>query len=420
MTLFKLTYHSLKKRAFTSILCILSIALSVTLFLSVEKMRDGAQKGFVSTLSGADLIVGARGGSLQLLMYSIFHMGDAVNNIRYSSYEKIKNNPLTAWTIPISLGDSYKGHRVVGTDSNFFEHYMYRGKTHLEMQSGEWPKENLFGVVLGSGVARKLGHKLGDKIFLSHGVSDRSLMAHNNAPFTVVGIIKPTATPIDKSVFVSLEAIEAIHIGWETGMPNYNNQVDLNSVDKKRLQPTAITSFIYRTKSRIMLLRVQRMIQDFEREPLMAIIPGMTLTQLWSLLSTADDVLKLVSLCVLVVGLIGIIIALYTSLNERRREMAILRALGASLFQIFLLFLFESIFIVVSGILVGVGMTYLILFSLAPFIESSFSLYLPITGLGMVEVKILIFIALGGILAGLIPAIRAYKQSLSDGLSMKS
>ena len=120
-----LSYKSLASRKFISFLCVLSIALSLSLFLMVEKLRNGVEEGFTNTISNADLIVGSRSGPLQLLLYTVFHMGSPTNNIRYSSYEEIKSNPTVAWTIPISLGDSYKGHRVVATDENFFKHYQF-------------------------------------------------------------------------------------------------------------------------------------------------------------------------------------------------------------------------------------------------------------------------------------------------------
>ena len=121
-----LTFKSIKNRKFTSFLCVLSIALSVTLFLGIERIRNGARDGFTNTISKTDLIVGAKGGPLQLLLYTVFHIGGAVNNIKISTYNDIKANPQVEWTIPISLGDAYRGFRVVGTDENFYEHYRFR------------------------------------------------------------------------------------------------------------------------------------------------------------------------------------------------------------------------------------------------------------------------------------------------------
>ncbi|MGZ3809062.1 MAG: ABC transporter permease, partial [Bacteriovorax sp.] len=131
-----LTYKSIKNRKFTSLLCVLSIALSVTLFLGIERIRNGAREGFTNTISKTDLIIGAKGGPLQLLLYTVFHIGGAVNNIRMSTYDEIRNNHLVEWSIPISLGDTYKGYRVVATDENFFEHYRFRGDKQVVLETG--------------------------------------------------------------------------------------------------------------------------------------------------------------------------------------------------------------------------------------------------------------------------------------------
>ncbi|MGZ3809802.1 MAG: ABC transporter permease, partial [Bacteriovorax sp.] len=214
-----LTYKSLNNRKFTSLLCVLSIALSVTLFLGIERIRNGAREGFTNTISQTDLIVGAKGGPLQLLLYTVFHIGGAVNNIRMSTYEEIKNNRLVEWTIPISLGDTYRGYRVVATDENFFAHYRFRGDKKIELSSGAIPKDT-FDVVLGSEVAKKFQLKINDPIVLSHGVSSAAILSHEATPFRIVGIIAPTQTPIDTAVYINLYGMEAMHFGWESGVPS--------------------------------------------------------------------------------------------------------------------------------------------------------------------------------------------------------
>ena len=413
-----LTWKSVQNRKLTSLLCVASIALSVALLLGVERIKNGARDGFTNTISQTDLIVGAKGGPLQLVLYTVFRIGSPTNNIRFSSYTKIKNLPEVDWTIPISLGDAYRGYRVVGTDENFFKYYRYRRNKKIEVLNGKIPI-GIFDVVLGYEVAQKFQHKTSDSIILSHGISEKSFMDHSVTPFKVVGILNPTATPIDRSIFITLEGMEAMHIGWDKGVPGKNSTVTPENLKKENIHIGQITSFLLKTKNRIQTLKLQRKIDSFSEDPLMAVIPGLALHQLWKTLSYIENILYLISLCVLAVGLISVIVSLYTSLNERRREIAIFRALGAGAGKVVSLLLVESSLIVLVGTLIGTALLYLCLFMVRPYLESNFSLYLPIQFLSSTELIYLGSILLGGITAGFIPAIKAYRNSLQDGLTIQ-
>ncbi|MEC8624530.1 MAG: FtsX-like permease family protein [Bdellovibrionota bacterium] len=413
-----ITLKSIKNRKFTAGLCMASIALSVVLFLGVERLRKGARDGFTNTISKTDLIVGARSGPLNLLLYTVFHMGSPTNNIHYSTYQKLKKNPMIGWTIPISLGDNYKGYRVVGTNEDFFKYYKYRGDESIKLKEGK-PFKGIFDVVLGSQVAKELGHKLGDRIIISHGLSKNALYKHNESPFKITGILEKTSTPVDRGVYVSLYGIEAIHIGWETGAPNEDKLVNPETITKDDIKIAQITSFLVGAKNRILTLRLGRYIGTYEDEPLLAIIPGMALQQLWKTMGYVEQTLFLVSLCVLVVGLLGIIISLYTSINERRREMAILRSLGAGPASILGLLVYESGLLVFLGSLLGLSSLYGCLFAIGPFLESEFSLFIPIQLPDIKELTFLFSILIVGFIVGFIPAFKAYKNSLQDGLTIK-
>ena len=412
-----LTFKSIKNRKFTSFLCVLSIALSVTLFLGIERIRNGARDGFTNTISKTDLIVGAKGGPLQLLLYTVFHIGGAVNNIKMSTYNDIKAHRQVEWTIPISLGDAYRGFRVVATDENFYEHYRFRGDNKVELMEGVLPTDT-FDVVLGSEVAKKFKHKVGDPITLSHGLSAESILSHDNTPFKIVGVMKPTQTPIDTGVYITLHGMEAMHFGWETGVPS-GEAIDAERFKKENIEITQLTSFMVKLKSRIAVLKMRRDIDQYANEPIMAIIPALSLQEMWETISYVEQVLFLVSLCVLLVGVLSILISLYTSINERRREMAILRSLGASARHIFFLLLFESSFLVLMGCVLGVASMYGLLFFVSPWLEANFSVYLPIQAISKTEWMYLGAIFVVGTLAGLIPAIKAYMNSLQDGLTIK-
>ena len=415
--IFYIAKKSLMNRKLTSFLCLFSITLSVALFLGVEKVKDGAENGFTNTISKTDLIVGSKAGPVQLLLYTVFHLGSPTNNITMESYNKIKANPLVKWTIPISLGDSYRGHRVVATDENYYKHYRYQGDKKVELKEGRIPTE-IWDVTIGSEIAKKFGFNLGDPIQLSHGISKESIYEHIKSPFKVQGILKPTSTPIDKAIYINLYGMEAMHKGWETGVPD-TDMADKSNLKKEDLETKQITAFLLAAKNRIFTLRLRSMIDNFQDEALMAVIPGMALAELWNTIGYVEKALALVSLCVLIVGLLGIVISLYTSINERRREMAILRSLGASGAQVLTLLITEAFVLVTAGCLLGLGLLYGGMFILSPYLASEFSVYLPIEAPSLTEIYYLAGISFGSLIIGMIPGLKAYKNSLSDGLTIK-
>ena len=214
-----LAFKSLLNRRLTAGLTVLAVALSVTLFLGVEKIRLGARSSFDNTISSTDLIVGARSGSINLLLYSVFRVGDATNNISWRSVQELRQHPDIAWTVPLSLGDSMKGFRVLGTNNAYFDHYKYGRKQALSFAHGA-PFGDLFDAVLGAEVARSLSLQVGDPLIIAHGLGRTSFAQHDNLPFKVSGILAPTGTPLDRTVHVSLAGLEAVHRGWESGRHN--------------------------------------------------------------------------------------------------------------------------------------------------------------------------------------------------------
>ncbi|MGC2162930.1 MAG: FtsX-like permease family protein [Silvibacterium sp.] len=414
MTVLRLAYESLWSRKFTSGLTVFSIALSVLLLVSVDRIRQGTQVGFEGTLSQTDLVVGARGGSLPLLLYAVFHIGTANNDISYTSYEHFAQHPAVLWTIPLSMGDSHRGFRVVATDDNFYEHYRYRGDHSIQMAEGERP-EGIFDAVLGSAVAAQLHYHIGQKIVLSHGL-EGSFLKHTADPYTVVGILKRTATPVDRAIYITLLGDEAMHLGWENGAPPLQ-AIPESQIHKSDLHVTTISAFLLRTKSRIGTLFLQREINTYKPEPLTAIIPALTLEDLWSVLSDADVALSLVSGAVLVVGLMVMLTALYTTLNERRREIAVLRTLGLHARQIFTLFVLESTLISALGAVLGVAAAYVLLFAVRIPMENRYGIPLAMVGISSRVIYYVIAVVVAGALLGFIPAIRAYRNALVDGLN---
>ncbi|CAE6881960.1 ABC-type antimicrobial peptide transport system [Vibrio sp. B1FLJ16] len=413
----KLAWKSLMNRKATALLTVLTVAISVVLLLGVERIRTQAKDSFANTISGTDLIIGGRSGQVNLLLYSVFRIGNATNNIDWKSYQEFANHRTVDWAIPISLGDSHKGFRVMGTNHSYFEHYKYGSKQALTLIEGK-EFNGLFETVLGSDVAKQLGYQIGSEIIIAHGISDVGFSRHDNLPFKVVGILAPTGTPVDKTVHVSLEAIEAIHIGWESGA-RLGPTPNADEIKTRAFQPKQITAMLVGLKSRIQTFALQRQINTYPKEPLSAIMPGVALHELWGMMSVAEQALMAVSGFVVVAGLLGMLSSLLTSLQERRREMAILRAMGARPKHVFSLLISEASLLTFAGIFVGVAGLYSILALLQPIIQQSYGIHLTLTTLSPYEWMLLGFIQCAGIVIGFIPAFRAYRQSLSDGMTIR-
>jgi len=417
--MFNLFIRSLWNRRGTAILTIFSISISVTLLIGVENIRNGVRKSFSSAVSGTDIIVGARGGSLQLLLYSIFRIGNAPNNLSWESYDELRNNKRVKWTIPISLGDSHRGFRVVGTNLDYFKYFRYGSKRKLEFLKGK-PFSEVFDTVIGSEIAIKLNYKLNEKIIIAHGTGKKSFLHHDDKPFKIVGILKPTGTPVDQSLHVSLEGITAMHIDWESGAPPLEGEsISAEEVLKLDLTPEEITSFLIGLKSKIHAFDLQRKVNTFKEEPLSAIMPGVALQELWNILRTAETGLRVITWFVLFAGLLGMVTALLSGLNERRREMAILRSVGAGPVTISFLLILEAIILTLAGIIFGLFILYLALFVSQPILETYFGLFIPINPPSFRDIIILGGILLTAMLMGIIPALKAYHQSLADGMTIR-
>jgi len=420
MHLLRLALASLANRRFTALLTVFAIALSVCLLLAVERVRSEARASFASTISGTDLIVGARAGSINLLLYSVFRIGNATNNIRWDSFERIAQSPRVKWAIPISLGDSHRGYRVMGTSPTYFEHYHYGRGQGLQLAAGRTFAADPFEVVLGAEVAEALQYQLGEQIVLAHGVATVSLIQHDDKPFTVVGILQRTGTPVDRTLHIGLAGMEALHVDWQSGVPARGaGQISAAQARAMDLQPKAITAFLLGLNSKIATFAVQREINEFRGEPLLAILPGVALQELWSLMGTAEKALLVVSAFVVLTGLIGMLTAILTSLNERRREMAILRSVGARPWHIAGLLVLEAFALALAGTLLGLALLYLGIALAQGAVQAHYGLYLPLALPSRYEWTLLGAILGAALLMGSVPAWRAYRQSLADGLSIR-
>lgn len=419
VSVFSLAWRSLLNRKVSALLTILAIALSVALFLGVDKTRTAAKLSFDNTISGTDLVVGAPSGQINLLLYSVFRIGNATAEISWGAFEDLQARPDVEWAVPVSLGDSHRGYRVMGTSQAYFDHYKYGRRQDLTFRQGQ-RFDDLFDAVIGAEVARELGYELGAPMVLTHGLGQGGLSDHENRPFRVVGVLSPTGTPVDRTIHVSVEAITAIHVGWETGAKN--PLADTISEDMIRgfdLAPKTVTAAYVGLKNRATVLRTRRAINTNRSEPLQAIIPGQALAELWETIGIIERILLAISIFVIAVGLVSILTSILSSLNERRREMSILRATGAQPGHIFALLVSEAVFLGLMGAILGVVLVQILILAAAPFLASQYGIALMGTAPSLTDLYTVLIVGGAAFILGIIPALMAMRRSLADGLTVR-
>lgn len=407
---FKLALKSLLNRRGSVILTLMAMTVSIFVLLAVEHMRYQAKESFANTVSGVDLIVGARTGSLNLLLYSVFRIGSPTNNITWDSFEDIASKPEVEWAIPIALGDSHRGYAVMGTNRDYFEFFSYGNQHRLNFQEGR-AFSQVFDVVIGSDLARNLGYSLGEKLVLSHGIASISFSLHGDHPFEIVGILAPTGTPVDQTLHVSLAGIEAIHIGWQQGVQMPGSSITTDQIEQLKLQPESITAFMLGLKSRMATFRVQRTINDYDREPLLAILPGVALSELWQMMNVLENTLRLISVLILTAALLGLSAMLLASIRERNREVQLLRIVGASPIFLFLLIELEALLIILLSTWLGMSMLYVCLIVAGDFLASEYGLYIQSNILSESALYLVLIVVVANLVVAAIPALSIYKRA---------
>ena len=421
--LLALAARSAWNRRGTLALVVFSIALATLLLLSFERMRADVRESFSQSVSGTDLIVGARTGSVQLMLYSVFHIGGATNNIRMASVEAIARHRAVEWVVPISLGDSHRGFAVLGTTPAYFTRFQYADHQPRRLAQGRafsGDLNGLYGAVIGAEVADALGYRLGQSIVLSHGGGALPGSEHADKPFTVVGVLARTGTPVDRAVHVSLEAIEAIHLDWASGAPMPGVVIPADQTRKFDLAPKQVTAALVGLKGRVAVFAVQRFVANYADEPLMAVLPGVALDELWQVVGVGEKALLGLSALVAIVSLAGLVAVVLAGLNERRRELAVLRAVGAGPRHVLWLLAGEGALITTLGVAIGMLLSVLLIALAGPWAQARFGIALRLAEPSLSQWALVGAVLAAGVLASLVPGWRAYRLSLADGLSPRS
>lgn len=409
----RLALASLFNRKASAWLTILAIAVSTLLLLGVERVRHQTQENFANTISGTDLIVGARTGSTQLLLSSVFHIGTLNNTLSWQSYEHLQSLRGVAWHIPLALGDSYGEFPVVATTTDFFQYFQYADKQQLRFNEGA-AFSHADTAVLGAEVAKRRQLGVNDQFTIAHGSGGISFSDHGAHPFVVSGVLQRTGTPVDQAVYIPLSGLGIVH-------GEVHGEVSITADHHDYHEPPVYTlsAVLLGLNSRPLALRMQRDINTYQDEPLSAIMPGLALTELWRTLSLFEKALFAVSILVVATGLLGMLTALLSSLRERRREMAVLRAIGAGPATIFSLLVSEALILAIIGVSLGVAALYTVLGLGSDWLLTNTGILLRATPLTGTEWSFLAAIIAAAFVLSFIPAWRAYRNALADGLTIR-
>ncbi|SDE62525.1 ABC transporter permease [Ruegeria marina] len=439
--------RSLWNRRFVAGLTVLAISLSVALILGVERLRDGARDSFANSASGIDLIVAPRGNSVQILMATVFGVGGTGTGMTWDSFEWLEDRPEVAWAVPIQMGDNHRGYPVIGTDASYFEHFRHSGGQPLSLAAGTFLSgDGADAAVVGAEVAARFDYAPGAVIVNAHGSGEVSFDLHDDAPFTISGVLAPTGTAVDRMVFVTLEGFDALHAeedapaadpldpaamptddhddhddhGGHDGHDDHEDHGEHEGTEAKHShEPDRINAVYVGLIDRTNVLGLQRAINERPSDALSAVLPAVALTELWGITGTAERAMRLMAWAVALAGMIGMVVMLSATLDTRRREFAILRSVGATPTRIFALIVAEAAILTAAGLILGLVLLTVATFVTDPILSARFGLRLGLNVFGAREMATLFVIFCAGLLASLIPAVRVYRMTLADGLSVR-
>jgi putative ABC transport system permease protein len=410
MSLWHIAWGYLWSRKLTTLLTVLSVALGVGLIYSVLTLREETRKRFEEEGQSFDIVVGAKGSPLQLVLSSLYFMDMPTGNIRLSDYETIKKHEDVKAAFPISMGDTYRGFRIVGTIPAIFDYVWTNPITGAERKTFNLADGRYFErpmeAVVGSAVARVEGLKVGDTFIGAHGFMELGELGHSHEkdPYTVVGVLQPSGTPNDRAIFCSQDSVWEVHKKDEAG-------------DGGDLASDEVTAVLVELESPTLRFQFEEYVNDNLNA--MATVPIEKIANLYeSILGTAKSVLLAVGYLVVVISAISILIGLYLSILQRKRDLAVMRALGASASEIVGSVLIEAFLVTVLGVVAGWLVGNAVSWGIGLYLARNYGLTIGIFGMPTnEELGAFAIVALVGIFAGIAPAWQAYRTDVARDLA---
>lgn len=445
MTTLSIVTKNLRKRLLATILTTLSIALGAGLIMAILTIQSETEKSFSQTSVGYDLILAAKGSQLQSTLNTLYHVETSTGIVPYALYEATRNDPRVEYSFPFYVGDSYRQYRVIGTSSDYLDKAIPRRGMTYSMREGR----NFTAVheaVLGGLVADQTGMKVGDTFFFTHGVTMADGGAeeyiHEDHPVTIVGILDYTGTANDRVIFAAMQTTHSVHAPFLGNMSDadhsHEHDHDRDDALESAEKPTNLDAVLVKFKSPASALQVAGMINypvpanpiianNLRRDPLfqhreglMAVSPAVQINALMSIIGNVDWVLRAIAVLVVIVALFGVLVAIYNTMEERKRDIAIMRSLGASRGTILRIILFEAAFICFMGSLIGLMLGWTASAAVAPYLIQSAGIFInPYTFSSNHAIVLMMLIGLG-IMAGTIPALKAYRTDVASHLTPTS
>ena len=410
MGILSIVYKNIKQRSLSSLLTMFSIMLGVALVIAIIILRQESEEAFNQTATGYELIVGPKGSSLQLTLNTVYQIGVPIQNMPLNVYELLKNDKRVKLAIPYVLGDNYKDFRLIGTVPEIFSEFEYKKGIRYRIDQGKI-FENDFEAVIGSETSQRTGLKTGDTFTGSHGVdSYEGAEAHDEFNFKVTGILEKTFTPADRVIFVTMNSVWKIHDHEE------DNQKDSAALSKNE---NTITSILLKLKNPVYFDLIRRQVNDNKYEGInaQAVMPVFEIKQLFDIIGNINSILLVIAYLVIFVAAISILVSLYNSMNERKRDIAIMRSLGATKFTILKIIVLEGALLSLSGSAAGILLGHIAVFFMKNKISDLAGIQISGTTFNIFELYILAGTLFLGILVSTIPALKAYKTDVAKNLN---
>ena len=398
MRMLQLAYANLKEHSLSTILSVMLLGIGVGMVSFIVTVSEQLNDRFNRDIRGIDMVVGAKGSPLQLILSAVYQIDNPTGNIPIAEVNKLKRHPLIKYSIPLSYGDSYRGFRIVGTDSIYLTHYK------ATFSDGNIWKHSM-DVVLGSSVAEKLNLKMGSHFHGNHGF-DTEGHAHEESHYNVVGILNPTGTVADRLILTSTESVWDIH--------NHDDAEHTHESEHSHEEEETgeITALLVKFKSPMGIMQIPRMVN--QKTSMQAALPAIEINRLYSLMGVGFTTLQIIGMVIMCIAALSVFISLLNSLKERKYELALMRSLGASPFKLFGLIVQESLLICLAGYALGIILGRIGIMLLSYFGEDQFQFSVSQTGAAAVEIWLLPLTLSIGLIAALIPAVRAYRSDISS------
>lgn len=402
MNIFRLSYKSIKGRKLSSFLSVLLVTFGVSIISSLILLSDQITNNLEKNAKDIDAVVGAKGSPLQLILSSIYYIDFPTGNIPLKDANQIAQNPLVKLAVPLALGDSFEGNRIVGTDSNFVNLYQ------LTLDKGDFWK-NDFEATIGWEIAKSKNIKVGDEIYGAHGLTDEGDV-HKDKPYKVVGIVAQQDNVVDNLVLTNISSIWGMHQSHQ----HEEDSEEEHHHSQEEEGGREITSLLIQYRSPMSVIMFPKMVN--ESTVMQAASPAMESARLFSLIGVGIETLEWFALLIIIISAISVFVTLYNSLKERKYDLAVMRTLGASKTKLFLIIISEGILITIVGTILGLATGHFFVELIGKYQEEA---QITFNGLVFLQQEIYVLIAgvLMGLVAAIIPAIQAYKTDIAKILS---